>query len=165
MLLGGDEFRRTQRGNNNPYCQDNETSWVDWSLRQRNDEIVRFARNVFALRRAHPVLRREAFYTGDDIQWFDPSGKSPDWSDSRPSTLACLIRSQDGPDLYLMFSAAAEPISFVLPPSCRAEQWRLVVDTAQRSPRDFCAPEEEAVLNKVIVKMIEKLPARIPQLK
>ena len=60
MLLAGDEFRRTQRGNNNAYCQDNETSWVDWSLRQRHDEIVRFTRNVLALRRAHPVLRRES---------------------------------------------------------------------------------------------------------
>ena len=66
MLLGGDEFRRTQRGNNNAYCQDNETSWVDWSLRHRHDEILRFARHVLALRRAHPVLRREAFYTAED---------------------------------------------------------------------------------------------------
>ena len=81
MLLGGDEFRRTQRGNNNAYCQDNETSWVDWSLCHRHDEILRFARNVLALRRDHPVLRREAFYTDEDIQWFDPRGRSPDWSD------------------------------------------------------------------------------------
>ena len=146
MLLGGDEFRRTQRGNNNPYCQDNETSWVDWSLRQRNDEIVRFTRNVFALRRAHPVLRREAFYTDTDIQWFDPSGKSPDWSDSHQKTLACLIRAHEGPDLYLMFNAAAEPISFVLPPSRPPEQWRLIVDTAQPSPRDVCAAGEEPAI-------------------
>ena len=146
MLLGGDEFRRTQRGNNNPYCQDNETSWVDWSLRQRHDEIVRFARNVFALRRAHPVMRQEAFYTDEEIQWFDPGGKRPDWSDSSQKTLACLIRGQDGPNLYLMFNAAPEPVPFTLPPSPRSEPWHLVADTAQPPPRDFCAPGEERAL-------------------
>ena len=60
MLLGGDEFRRSQKGNNNAYCQDNEISWVDWSLLQRNSEVFQFARGVFALRRTHAVLRREA---------------------------------------------------------------------------------------------------------
>jgi glycogen operon protein len=58
MLLAGDEFRRTQRGNNNAYCQDNETSWIDWSLVERHQELVRFTREVLALRRAHPVLPR-----------------------------------------------------------------------------------------------------------
>ena len=146
MLLAGDEFRRTQRGNNNAYCQDNQTSWVDWSLRQRNDEIVRFTRNVFALRRAHPVLRREAFYTEDEIRWFDPTGKSPAWSDPHQHTLACLIYAQDGPNLYLMFSAAAAPVFFVLPAPRRPERWRLVVDTAQPSPWDACAAGEERAL-------------------
>jgi isoamylase len=61
MLLGGDEFRRTQRGNNNPYCQDNEMSWFDWSLLEKNKEIQRFTRGMIAFRRAHPVLRSETF--------------------------------------------------------------------------------------------------------
>ena len=146
MLLGGDEFRRSQRGNNNAYCQDNDTSWVDWSLLQRNNEIFRFARGVLALRRAHPVLRREAFYTDEDIQWFNPNGNSPDWSDARQKCLACLIRGQDGPDLYLMFNADTVRIAFILPPSPRPGLWRLAVDTAQASPRDFCAPGEEGAL-------------------
>ena len=77
MLLGGDEFRRSQRGNNNAYCQDNEISWVDWSLLQRNSEVFQFACGAFALRRAHPVLRREAFYTDEDICWFNPSAEEP----------------------------------------------------------------------------------------
>jgi glycogen operon protein len=146
MLLGGDEFRRTQRGNNNAYCQDNETSWLDWSLRRRHDEILRFARNVLALRRAHPVLRREAFYTHEDIQWFDPHGRSPDWSDSRARSLACLIRAKDAPALYLMFNADPEPIGFVLPVPPRLRPWRVAVDTAQPSPRDCHAAGEEAAL-------------------
>src|ERR1017187_8051698 len=98
LILGGDEFRRSQRGNNNAYCQDNEISWVDWSLLERNSEVFQFARGVLALRRAHPVLRREAFYTEGDVCWFNPSGMSPDWVDSRQKYLACLIRSQDAAD-------------------------------------------------------------------
>ena len=68
-----------------------------------------FARQVFAFRRAHAVLRREAFYGDRDIQWFDPSGRSPDWLDPSQKRLACLIRGQDGPDLYLMFNADPPP--------------------------------------------------------
>jgi glycogen operon protein len=146
MLLGGDEFRRSQRGNNNAYCQDNETSWVDWSLLRRNDEIFRFARGVLALRRTHPVLCREAFYTDEEIQWFNPSGTSPDWFDLRKKWLACLIRGREGADLYLMFNADTERIVFVLPPSPRPGPWRLTADTAQVSPRDCFAPGEEIAL-------------------
>jgi pullulanase/glycogen debranching enzyme len=64
MLLGGDEFRRTQRGNNNAYCQDNEVSWFDWSLLEEHKEIQRFTRGMIAFRRAHPVLRKEEFLHG-----------------------------------------------------------------------------------------------------
>ncbi len=69
MLLGGDEFRRTQGGNNNPYCQDNETSWYDWSNQAKHGEVLRFARGMIAFRRAHPVLSRERFYTGAEVEW------------------------------------------------------------------------------------------------
>jgi len=146
MLLGGDEFRRSQRGNNNAYCQDNETSWFDWSLLRRNDENFRFARGVLALRRAHPVLCREAFYTDAEIQWFNPSGNRPDWFDPGQKRLACLIRGQEEADLYLMFNADTERIVFVLPPSPRPGPWCLTVDTAQGSPRDFFIPGEEAAV-------------------
>ena len=145
MLLAGDEFRRSQRGNNNAYCQDNDTSWIDWSLFQRHNEIFRFARGVLALRRAHPVLRREAFYTNEEIHWFNPNGDRPDWFDPRQKWLACLIRGQEGPDLFLMFNADTEPIDFVLPQS-RPVVWRLAADTAQPSPRDLFAPGEEVAV-------------------
>jgi glycogen operon protein len=146
MLLGGDEFRRTQRGNNNAYCQDNATSWVDWSLRGRNDELVRFTRDVLALRRAHPVLRQDAFYRDTDIRWFDASGRSPDWEDLGQRRLACLIRGEDGPDLYLMFNAGTEPIPFVVPPPFRPGPWRLAVDTALPSVPDAGAPDDDSRL-------------------
>lgn len=144
MLLGGDEFRRTQRGNNNAYCQDNETSWVDWSLLDQHDGIFRFARDMFAFRRAHPVLRQEAFYTGEDIQWFTPRGQRPDWSDSRARCLACLVPADDGPALYLMFNAGSEAVGFVLPAPPRAGIWRVAVDTAR--PWGACPNAEDRSL-------------------
>ncbi len=147
MLLAGDEFRRSQRGNNNAYCQDNDTSWVDWSLLGRHEELFRFARGVLALRRAHPVLCREAFYSDEEILWRNASGGAPDWFDSREKSLACLIRGHNEPDLWLMFNADAQPIDFVLPRPMRAGGWRLAVDTAREPPRDFFAPGEEIALD------------------
>jgi glycogen operon protein len=155
MLLAGDEFRRSQRGNNNAYCQDNDTSWVDWSLLGRNSEIFRFTRNSLELRRAHPALRREAFYTDEEIRWFNPSGNGPDWSDASQKCLACLIRAQDGHDLYLMFNADAAPITFILPPAPRQGLWRLAADTSQAAPRDCCAPGEEAALGNQTSYVVE----------
>ena len=83
MLLGGDEFRRTQRGNNNAYCQDNETSWVDWTHLEQHQEIYRFAHGMIAFRCAHPVLSKEQFYTDAEIQWLNPAGGLPDWFDPK----------------------------------------------------------------------------------
>ena len=146
MLLAGDEFRRSQGGNNNAYCQDNETSWVDWSLLERNSEIFQFARGALAFRRAHPVVRREAFYTDEEISWFDPFGKSPDWLDPRQKSLACLIRGEGPADLYLMFNAGSETISFAVPPARSPRVWRLAADTAESLQEGFYGPGEEAVL-------------------
>jgi glycogen operon protein len=133
MLLAGDEFRRTQRGNNNAYCQDNDTSWVDWSFAERHQDLVRFTQQVFAFRRAHMVLSREAFYTDQDIQWFDPAGRTPDWRDGNQRRLACLVHGHDGPDLYLTFNADTAPAAFVLPELAGARRWRLAIDTALAS--------------------------------
>ena len=146
MLLAGDEFRRTQRGNNNAYCQDNETSWVDWSLRERNAEIFRFTRGVLAFRAAHPVLRREAFYGESDIAWFSPAGTSPDWLASDARCVACLLRADDGPPLYLMFNADTASTAFVLPPTSPPGRWCVAIDTALSSPSDLVAESERRPL-------------------
>jgi isoamylase len=114
-------------------------------LLQRNSEVFQFARGVFALRRAHPVLRREAFYTDEEMCWLHPSGKSPDWFDPRQKCLACLIRSQDVTDLFLMFNAESEGVTFALP-SHSPCSWRLAADTAELSPLGFYNPGEEAAL-------------------
>jgi len=137
MLLGGDEFRRTQRGNNNPYCQDNEMSWFDWSLLEKNKEIQRFTRGMIAFRRAHPVLRRETFYTDEDIKWFAPNGASPDWSDQSQKCFACLILGRTEPDLFLLFNAGTSPVDFFIPALPAEKIWRLGVDTSRPAPDDL----------------------------
>jgi len=141
MLLAGDEFRRTQCGNNNAYCQDNETSWVDWSLLDRHAEIFRFCQRMLAFRQAHPVLRREAFYTQQDIAWFGPGGQAPDWGNARERCLACRIRGQGGPDLYLMFNASASQVTFTLPRA--APRWCRIADTGAPPPGDACVRGDE----------------------
>jgi isoamylase len=146
MLLGGDEFRRTQRGNNNAYCQDNETSWYDWSLIERHKEIHRFARGMIALRHAHPVLRRQIFYTDDDLRWFNPEGSTPDWADPEQRTLGCLIFGGEEPDLCLLFNAGTEPVSFALPAPPDKGEWHVAADTFQPAPRDLADPGEEPLV-------------------
>ncbi len=142
MLLGGDEFRRTQRGNNNAYCQDNEVSWFDWSLLETHTEIQRFTRGMIAFRRAHPVLRREKFYTDADIKWFGPNGATPDWADQRQKSLACLILGQTmlgqtEPDLFLLFNADTRSVDFSIPALPAGKIWRLAVDTSRTAPDDL----------------------------
>jgi len=147
MLMGGDEFRRTQRGNNNAYCQDNETSWYDWSCLERHQDIYRFTRGMTAFRRAHPVLSEERFYTDADIRWFDPRLGSPDWTDPGEKRLACLIDEGDGGALYLMFNAGAGAAAFRVPAASDGAHWHLAVDTGGESPRDVFAPGEEPLFD------------------
>jgi isoamylase len=119
MLLGGDEFRRTQGGNNNAYCQDNETSWYDWSSSGTAQEIFRFTRGMIAFRRAHPILSKEQFYTDAEIHWFGPQGGLPNWADPKEKQFACLIHEDEQRALCLMFNAGADAVDFGLPPYCR----------------------------------------------
>jgi len=146
MLLGGDEFRRTQRGNNNAYCQDNESSWYDWTLLEKHREIHRFARGMIAFRRAHPILRRESFYTQADIRWFSPRRTQPNWLDPREKRLACMILGQAEPDLYLMFNASTQATAFTLPTPLNGGRWHLAMDTFQLTPHDLFEDGEEIVL-------------------
>src|SRR6201984_1896128 len=137
MLLGGDEFRRTQRGNNNAYCQDNEVSWFDWSLVEKHKEIHRFTRGMIAFRRAHSALRKEVFYTDAEIKWFAPNGATPDWMDQRQKSFACLILGHSEPDLFLMFNADSRSVDFSIPALPGSQIWRLAVDTARAAPDDL----------------------------
>ncbi len=144
MLLGGDEFRRTQLGNNNAYCQDNEISWYNWAYLGKHQEIHRFTQAMIAFRRAHPVLRKEAFYTDADIRWFNPAGQLPNWFDPEEKRLGCLIfGDQEGePDLCLLFNASAEPVRFLLPQAPEGRRWHLSADTARPTPEDIFPSRE-----------------------
>jgi glycogen operon protein len=143
MLLGGDEFRRTQGGNNNAYCQDNETGWVDWSYLERHREIYRFARGMIAFRRAHPVLSMEQFYTDAGIQWFGPQGGLPNWAGPKEKQFACLIHEDEQHGLCLLFNADADAVDFNLPPTLPGARWHLAVDTSGEAPHDLFAAGEE----------------------
>jgi len=143
MLLGGDEFRRTEGGNNNAYCQDNETSWYDWSYLEQHKEIFRFTRGMIAFRSVHPVLSKEQFYTDDEIRWFGPRGGLPDWTDPNQKQFACLINEDEQGALYLVFNAGADPVDFVLPSVSPEARWHLAVDTGRSAPQDLFAAGEE----------------------
>jgi isoamylase len=143
MLLGGDEFRRTQGGNNNAYCQDNETSWHDWTCLKQHREIFRFTRGMIALRRAHPILSKGQFYTDAEIHWFSPQGGLPNWADPKEKQFAGLIHEDEQSALYLMFNAGADAVDFGLPPVLPGGRWHLAVDTSREAPQDLFAAGEE----------------------
>jgi glycogen operon protein len=153
MLVFGDECRRTQKGNNNAYCQDNETSWFDWSLVAKNSDLVRFVQSLIHFRRDQPTVRRETFLTGKpeaegslpDVSWYSALGTAVDWN-GNDGTLICLLkapldkRSPDGRparDVLLLVNATGSPREFILPPVAKGTSWRLFVDTAADPPSDI----------------------------
>ena len=140
MLLGGDEFRRTQNGNNNAYCQDNAVSWYDWRLLDANRDIFRFVRELIAFRKRNPVLSADIFDTDSDLHWFSPSGGPPDWH-GPTHVLGCIVRLQlpaatrsQQPMLCLLFNAGETPAEYSLPTSA---PWRLSLDTSCTAPGDI----------------------------
>ncbi len=154
MILGGDEFRRTQRGNNNAYCQDNDISWYNWELLREHRELFRFTREMLAFRRRHRVLRTEDFYREGDILWFGPTGRAPTWDDGARS-LGCIIQPSTAPPtgrepaaLGLLFNADGQEVKFRLPTPPGTRRWLLAVDTAKPSPHDIRAEGEESALDR-----------------
>ena len=143
MLLGGDEFRRTQGGNNNAYCQDNETSWHDWGCLARHKDIFRFTQDMLAFRRAHPILSKEQFYTEAEIRWFGPRGGLPNWADPKEKQLACLIHEDERHALWLMFNAGSEAADFTLPVLPPGDRWHRAADTGRQVPQDLFPAGEE----------------------
>jgi glycogen operon protein len=153
MLLAGDEFGRTQSGNNNAYCQDNEISWLDWDgIDESGDALIRFTRRLIAVRRALPMLRRGRFLTGQqdeelgikDVSWITPNGDemSPaHWSDGNARCMGVLLdgRAQEtgcrriGTDatLLLVTNAHHDVVKFTLPSAPGGEEWVCLIDTNQ----------------------------------
>jgi isoamylase len=147
MILGGDEFARSQNGNNNAYCQDNATSWFDWVLVRREAKMLRFVRGVIALRRRQPALREDRFYNPDEIAWFGAGDLAPDWH-GPSSALGCVIRGPHGDAaLCLLFNAGTEDAAFTLPPAPPDTEWRVAIDTSAESPDDFAEPGRDRPLS------------------
>jgi len=168
MLLAGDELSRTQRGNNNAYCQDNELSWLDWLLDARAVGLRDFTKACVALRHGNPALQRRNFFQGvtlddsrfRDVVWFHPSGREFERADWENHGLRCLgmflggdaIATRDptgqkvvGDTLLSWFNAADEAIDVRLPPRHWGDQWELVLETAHEPTRALCVRSGEGV--------------------
>jgi glycogen operon protein len=98
---------------------------------------------MIAFRRAHPVLRKEIFYTDEDIKWFAPNGATPHWADPWQKSFACLILGQAEPALFLLFNADTSSVDFYLPALPTGKTWRLAVDTSRTAPHDLFVPGTE----------------------
>lgn len=143
MLQAGDEFARTQHGNNNAYCQDGEISWVDWRLLEQNQDLVQFVRLLGGIRRQHPEFRRETFLKGagsrtgmKDVSWLHDGGREmtqDDWQDESLRCLGILLgnRHNTSHRLLLLLNAGDETIGFALPAAPQGAPWKCRFDTAQ----------------------------------
>lgn len=152
MLLAGDEFRRTQKGNNNSYCQDNEISWINWDFADKNHEIFQFTKKMIEFRKNHPILRSGSFFTGEknenftteDISWSGPDLNKPDWENG-DSCIAAMINGQycrdsfgtDDTDLFMIFNASCDKLVYRIPTSPSGRQWRLSINTDEGSGNDI----------------------------
>ncbi len=135
MFRAGDEFLKTQGGNNNPYNQDNETSWLDWSRLETNHEMLVFFKKMIAFRKAHPTLCRSRFWR-EDVKWHGV-GDLPDLS-AESHSLAFYLdgASQNDADLYVMINSYWQQLAFTVQQG-DAHQWRRIIDTSAAAPHDF----------------------------
>ena len=163
MFLGGDEMGRTQFGNNNAYCQDNEISWFDWTLRDENIALLGFTRRLMEFRRRHPVFRRRRWFRGRDIRgvpdiaWFTPQGTEmtqDEWDTGYARSIGVFLNGDQLPDpapdgtritddsFMLLFNAHSEPVTFTMPAVAWGEAWTTVLDTNEPSL------EEDTIFSK-----------------
>ncbi|HXZ44867.1 MAG TPA: glycogen debranching protein GlgX [archaeon] len=161
MLLGGDEFFRTQRGNNNAYCQDNEIGWFDWGEVERHGDILIFFTKAIALTKRYPVLQSRKFFTGvdsngngiPDIQWFGKNLDEPAWSDPEFRTLCYLMDGGEDPSgvgdyvLFIILNADFRPQSVRLPGLPGGKRWLRIIDTSLPAGEDFFDEGKEVPIN------------------
>lgn len=155
MLLGGDEMRRTQGGNNNAYCQDTELGWVDWSLAETNKGLVRFTSKLIALRKAHPIFSRTKFFAdayerpgAPEISWYDMNAKNPDWTKMN-RFLSFKLNGEDyDNDFYVATNLDLYDLTLTLPTLPGNKKWYLVSDTSCNAPEDFFEAGNEELLRE-----------------
>ena len=152
MLVSGDEIRRTQKGNNNAYCQDNDISWFDWRLVDKNADVLRFVQSLTSFRLQQPTVRRRQYLTGKpvdgrlipDVSWYAPDGTPLDWGQHELAMVAYIAapsKADDpeglGRDLVLMFNSTGQDRKYKLPEVGRGTKWNLFIDTAAEPPEDI----------------------------
>jgi isoamylase len=157
MLLGGDEFARTQQGNNNAYCQDNEISWFDWDAAARNEDLTEFFRKAIAFMRRFPILQQRSFLLGKDrdadgvpdLTWFGPTSPQPAWDDANARTLCYQLDSSEGrlqpgvARLFFILNGHWEAVRVNLPSLGGAASWFRAIDTDLADGDDFAEPGRE----------------------
>jgi isoamylase len=144
MFVAGDEVRRSQNGNNNAYCQDNEISWFDWTLTERHSDLLRFYKSMIRLRKTHAALRRGSFFNGSvndrglkDVWWHGTKLNSPGWNDPEARALSVTLAGFGGDaDLHVMCNMFWETLEFETP-DIPGRRWFLAVDTSKPSPYDI----------------------------
>lgn len=161
MLLGGDEFRRTQNGNNNAYCQNNILSWFNWTNLETYSDIYRFTKMMAAFRRHHPAFMRPDFFQGEnsphftlpDITWYTEEGNPPDWDKLNHfiafriiGTKAAIVADTDDADFFIMCNSSLKDKTVRLPQAPRGKKWYRTVDTSIPSPEDILEPGCEELL-------------------
>jgi isoamylase len=177
MLLGGDEFGRSQSGNNNAWCQDNELSWFRWD--EADHDLIEFARRVIRLRKEHPVFRRQQFLAGaetqgsglPDVWWFRPDGRrmtQKDWQNTNAHTLGVFLngeeipsRTPDGHEIaddsfLLLFNAYGEEITFTLPTRRFGTRWSVELATGTNGPSDTLTARAEVTVDGHSVTLLRR---------
>ncbi len=150
MFVAGDECRRTQRGNNNAYCQDNELNWFDWTLPEKNRDLVRFWQRMIDFRKRNANVHQARFYIGEinergvqDVAWHGCQLNSPGWRDPNARVLSVTVGGFGGEDdLHVMMNMYWEPLEFELPPVA-GRTWHRTCDTSLASPEDIADPGRE----------------------
>jgi glycogen operon protein len=184
MISHGDELGRTQHGNNNAYCQDNEITWVNWDLEDWQRELLTFARRIFQIRHANPVLRRRTFFRGQvvnssgakDLSWIRPDGQEmtqADWNDPKSHALGMLIlgeaadeiddrgRPVKGDTLLLLVNNGRARQRFALPAVDGSAQWEELANTAARSTGHMTSGE--VTLASFSLLLLRCAPVPVPR--
>jgi len=171
MLLGGDEIGRSQGGNNNAYCHDNEISWYDWSLLEKNMEHFRFVKEMIAFRLRHPGFMRPEFFTGrdgnynptPDIVWYDEKGEIPDWEEIGQclairidGSKADVLADRDDNDFFIMFNSGSNPVNFKICEPLAGKKWVRAIDTGLPSPDDILDPGKEMALKNMSIYRLKE---------
>jgi len=148
MILMGDEMRRSQRGNNNVYCQDNQLSWLDWSLTERHGDVLRFLRYLIHYRLNLDMsliqdrVTLKQLLEDTEFAWHGVRLNEPDWSDRSHALAATFVGMNRRREMHIMGNAFREPLKFMLPPAGTGHAaWRLLIDTSLASPGDIHPPD------------------------